>query len=64
MASKGKNKQGKKSKNESKCHDIETHAYKGSAKDGPIYCGSCSRSVSDEDDAVVCDICEFWHHID
>eukprot|EP00795_Rhopilema_esculentum_P017369 gene17369-8966_t len=33
-------------------------------EDEPNYCGSYSRLVTDEDYAILCDICEFWHHIE
>ena len=35
-----------------KDEDLEVHC-----------CGSCSQEVSERDDAVLCDMCGFWHHI-
>ena len=64
MASKSKTNSGKKSKKESKGQDIVIPSINEDGEDEPNYCGSCSRLVADEDDAILCDICEFWHHID
>ena len=62
MVTKCKNNQAKKLKNESTCQHIETPAFKRSAKSESIYCRSCSRTVGDVKDAIMRDICEFWHH--
>lgn len=64
MASKGKTNSGKKSNKESKGQDIVFPLINEDDEDEPNYCGSCSRLVTDEDDAILCDICEFWHHIE
>ena len=64
MASKGKTNSNKKSKKESKDQDIVIPSTNVDEEDEPKYCGSCSRLVADEDDAILCDICEFWHHIE